>query len=970
MKVHEKLLARLVILNSTLIAIGILGAIFVAILLKDKIQRKMSSFFDREVASSRLIQPSPDTAGFEYPSFRIKISASHLRQVQEQVHQLIERKFMSDDLKVWHPATFYHGADEYKIKIRLRGDMPEHWANAKKSWRLKFDKEKLFQGRRELDLVIPSDKGFQIEKVAQEAARKLGLLVPDTGFAHVELNGVDFGCYLWMEKYGQEMLEKQGYPPGEIFRVSNFWTQTSGNEVGISPFGDIRAHPSVFRATHNNDPGLSRYAKRLERFLALISDADDMRFAEEVGAYVDLEKYFRWNALTWLFGSIHSHWGDNLRWHYNNTSGLLEPILYDVNRYPITERSGTHIYWSFETKDVDFFAKRLMRNPRFREARNQVLWKLLHDDEFDMAAQSDNYNVPLRKRLLAGVGAADSRTLDLWQKETTWILLNNRRDLLYRLGFARVFMTPEFSGENRTQATIRVIPDSYNHVFFDEIRFKTISSLPADISPKAVKISIEDPNGSRYENQAKLVVIDEQTLAIKFNGIKMWTAFDADLNALQGEWILKFTLPEFAEVSWREPGVVSEVEVSCRNSIDLKPIPDWLALVSPLAVQDGPRYKSTGKLDESLIGPFELRGESLVLPAGEHFLAKTLVIPVGYNLKFEPGAWLKMEAGVSVLCYGSIEAKGSEQSPIKVTPAQPGKPWGVLAAVRAGTRSRLEHFQVSGGSEARLNGIYLSGQLCFYQADVDLVHCRISDGQADDGLNIKNSNFSIKQCSLVDNSSDAFDGDWVKGRITESFFFNNGGDGIDVSGSDLTVDHCLLKKMGDKAMSMGEKSRLVAFNNVIQQSVIGIASKDKSQIEVYACVIEGNNTAIALYRKKQIFGGAEGRIIGCLFWQNDKNFEMDDESSCEIISSGFDQWRDDKRLVNEGVMKGAPEKYYVFDPGGGVRHRPDQLDKSPFRIKQSTASLKSRGLEIPSMEGHAAGLVDPLNIGSKMLLSD
>lgn len=972
MKVSDKILARLVVLNTALIAIAVIAVLFVGILFKDKIQRKLGSFFDREAASSRLVKSltSSDQGELADPDFKIKLAPKYLRKIQEQVQKLLKRNYMSDDLKVWYPAKFYHEGEEYPIKIRLRGDMSEHWAGAKKSWRLKFNKEKLFQGRRELDLIIPADKAFQIEKVAQVAARKLGLLVPDVGFCHVELNGVDFGSYLWIEKYGQEMLEKQGYPAGEIFRVSNIWTQTSGHEFGVSPWGNLRFHPSVFRATHKNDPGLGRYAERLRQFLSLITSADDARFAEEIGSYVDLDKYFRWNSLTWLFGSIHSHWGDNLRWYYNNTTGLFEPILYDVYRFPVSEKIANRTIWAFESKDDDFFAKRLMQNSQFREARNRELWKLLNDDEFDMASRSAAYAKQIRDSLLVGVESMDSDALDQWQQETAQILAENRKGLHFRLGYARVFVSPEIEGDSQTQFTLRVIPDSYTSILFDELRFKTSALLPIELSSQSVKISIEAPDGSIQEREVSLAVIDEQTLVMKFKDLKMWTALDADLNALQGEWLLKCKLPEIDGVSWRAPGMFSGVEVSCRNSINMEPIPDWLALVSPLAVQDGPRYKSTGKLDESLIGPFELTGKSLVLPAGEHFLAKTLVIPAGYNLKFEPGAWLKMEAGVSILCYGSIEAKGSEQRPVKVTPAQSGKPWGVVAAVRAGARSRLEHFQVSGGSEARLNGIYLSGQLCFYQADVDLEHCRISDAQADDGLNIKNSNFSIKQCSLVDNSSDAFDGDWVKGRITESFFFNNGGDGIDVSGSDLTVDHCLLKKMGDKAMSMGEKSRLVAFNNVIQQSVIGIASKDKSQIEVYACVIEGNNTAIALYRKKQIFGGAGGRVVGCLFWRNDKNFEMDNESSCEVISSGFDQWRDDKRLVNEGGMKGSPEKYYVFDSGGGVMHKPDPLGKSPFRIKQATASLKSRGLEIPSMDGHAAGLIDPLNIKSKALLSD
>ena len=98
---------------------------------------------------------------------------------------------------------------------------------------------------------------------------------------------------------------------------------------------------------------------------------------------------------------------------------------------------------------------------------------------------------------------------------------------------------------------------------------------------------------------------------------------------------------------------------------------------------------------------------------------------------------------------------------------------GPFAIITAEEKSEIESLIVSGGSEDTLNGIYSSGQLSFYQSDVDIKNSTFINAKADDSLNIKNAYMKIDNCSFEGNTSDAFDGDWVEGKIENSIFRAN-----------------------------------------------------------------------------------------------------------------------------------------------------------------------------------------------------
>ena len=72
---------------------------------------------------------------------------------------------LSEDNKSYVTAEFIDPKTNYqsKIKIRYRGITYNNWQAEKKSLRLKFSKDDLFQGMSGLNLIIPEDRGYFLE---------------------------------------------------------------------------------------------------------------------------------------------------------------------------------------------------------------------------------------------------------------------------------------------------------------------------------------------------------------------------------------------------------------------------------------------------------------------------------------------------------------------------------------------------------------------------------------------------------------------------------------------------------------------------------------------------------------------------------------------------------------------------------------------------------------------------------------
>ena len=157
------------------------------------------------------------------------------------------------------------------------------------------------------------------------------------------------------------------------------------------------------------------------------------------------------------------------------------------------------------------------------------------------------------------------------------------------------------------------------------------------------------------------------------------------------------------------------------------------------------------------------------------------------------------------------------------------------------------------------NYMNLTGCLTFFNSDIENVSVTSKNSPCEDSINFIKTKGLLKNINIVDSSSDGLDLDFSNLSIENINVSNSKNDCLDFSFGKYEVKNAFLDGCGDKAISSGEKSKLVLNEIKVNKSTIGIAAKDSSNVEVNNLQIFDSTLCFAAYRKKQEFSG--GNII-------------------------------------------------------------------------------------------------------------
>ncbi|MFQ5488807.1 MAG: hypothetical protein ACE5ET_10250, partial [Gammaproteobacteria bacterium] len=245
---------------------------------------------------------------------------------------------------------------------------------------------------------------------------------------------------------------------------------------------------------------------------------------------------------------------------------------------------------------------------------------------------------------------------------------------------------------------------------------------------------------------------------------------------------------------------------------------------------------------------------------GVHDVSTSVIVPPGFRLLVTAGTTLRFSGNAVLLSYGPIEFIGSKKSPVVLEPRQGARTWQGMVVMNAGLDSRLENVRIHRTKGISQGAWELTGGVTFYHSSVSIKDVDFEDNAGEDALNIVHSDFNIAGVRILRTASDAFDSDFSQGKVGGSEFREigllGGGDAIDVSGTSITVHDTRFRNIGDKALSVGEKSRMIARKVSILGAGTAAASKDGSLLEISDSEIEAVRTAgLMAYIKKPEYGG-------------------------------------------------------------------------------------------------------------------
>ena len=149
----------------------------------------------------------------------------------------------------------------------------------------------------------------------------------------------------------------------------------------------------------------------------------------------------------------------------------------------------------------------------------------------------------------------------------------------------------------------------------------------------------------------------------------------------------------------------------------------------------------------------------------------------------------------------------------------------------------------------------LTGCLSFINMNVKNIFINASGSTCEDSINLINVKGNIENINIQNSFMDGLDVDFSNLKINRANITNSKNDCLDLSFGEYKLGEINLSNCGDKGLSVGEKSFVQLDNIKVENSNIGVASKDSSIIKLNNAILKNLKTCVAAYNKKQEFYG-------------------------------------------------------------------------------------------------------------------
>ena len=827
------------------------------------------------------------------PIYDLKISRQEYAKLEQVAEKARRQGWMSDDLKVWADAKFICNRQSYNIKLRLRGDLPNHWTGAKKSWAIKFGKQPIqengevrkvpnfFQGKRRINLIIPRDRDFVIATFVNEIMREKGLAVPRDQFVVLRINGTLQGLYYEVENFDKPLFAAQRRPEtavlGQNNRAMHFEQYTKYGTPGTA---DAKYDIGSVRRSVDDESQSSLPAMEVLIEHSLDPTPENFRRVQLV---LDWEKYLQFRAITTLLNTNHVRFGsDNLKLYHDSSRGLLEPIPWDVHLVRMPIEPGTIDF--FNAHGPDELQRATLLEPRERLRRNKVIWEMVADGGDDLISKYRSLHDQIRPFAWADVLSTPIQgyKMDVLKK----VFEHNVRRVHKVLGHSSANLT--YRLEDNRRASVEINATNFcgirlntltiaDPVLDGEYRLHEDVNHDGELDANDVLVAVQTA-----EDHVVAFALDQYVLPrIKYVGAEVdgryWEYFDT-LGGRRRYFLVGNLTPAKREfLQWQSP----ELELSAVNAVTGTPLSS--------SVADLPTENAIGITAYDASHPFDIDAPQLTqtefLQAHPEFAASrdhvgavelstaatisgTVIVPHQVPLILRAGTQVTMMPDANLVCFGGLTALGTPEKPIRIQASEAGEPWGTFAAVRPAGEVVMRHVEMRDGGQAHVNGILFTGGFAVHDGNLRLENCQFVEMQSEDAINLKNGHLVMQDCVVASSASDAIDVDFGTGEIRNCLFRGAQGDGVDLSGSQLTIRGNRFENIQDKGTSVGEDSHPTIVDNVYTGCEIGISVKDLSFARVANCTFANNKLAIEAKRKKPMFGPGSGEFVNCVFTGN------------------------------------------------------------------------------------------------------
>ncbi len=712
----------------------------------------------------------------------------------------------------WIKAKLEINDSLQKVKLKFHGTSLAHYQDGKFSYRIKISKKSQYLNEMRVFNLIKGEEADPTQIAANQFADKLGMISSSGKMVLLKINGINEGHYYLVEHISKEFLERK-YGITNYSMISNVtdWTRKENEFYGSNHISD---HDLFFG--HIEKKG-KRYHDKAVGMYKLFSEAIVANDLVRVKQMIDIEYMGKFLALLSVFNDIHFVTGDNLKFVYDFPKRKFFPIYRQEN-------GAIPLYNQVYVQDDIFFNSYAnynnlvfyKSNPSYTKSKNTFLLKLLLSDN-EVRNMRDVY---LNKIVNERTSIVEELKKVYRSNEKVLYASSQSRREIY---FQRKLQIDVFN----TMCNLASKYLTYGHVYgsydekTNELNFIADAFCNVKMLHKTEKGVHDEVRGIELT----------PSLEFKYNYEKY--IFDKDsinikklrfVNLVTGDTISK----KHVHINYSE-GTEEVFHINTLTSLNANDV----------------KYS----ISDSVIS---------IIP-GTYKIFTDVVINPPYSLFLSRETTLLLDERVNIIVNGELSADGVKDQKVIVRNMNESKNFGVFAVIGQSpeAQTKLNYFEISGGSEVVKYGMTFTGQFAVYSSDVTISNSSFSNSMGDDGLNVKYGKVDIHDCQFNGNKADQVDLDFCIGKVTRSVFnpssLDSNGDGLDVSGSKILIEECYFSDFLDKGISVGENSKAFLSSNNFDNNAKAIAIKDQSTAFSYNNSMKNNHINYSMFVKKKIF---------------------------------------------------------------------------------------------------------------------
>ena len=666
------------------------------------------------------------------------------------------------------PCKVSDGSNVYKCKVKLKGNRSDHWTSVKRM-SLRIDvKDGLIHGMKEFAIQKPGSRQFPYDPAFHSINNALGgLSAIRQGFYKVTLNGESWGVMNAEPVIDNKFLELQEVKRLGIFRISD-----EKRSAYFRKWDDGR-----YLDYFISDPSVTLNIRGKETeilqdpILNEIYSHIHLSISNKDGSIFDREALIANLALALSWGDTHSLAPRNMWLTWNPYEKHLEPILTDQG------------YW----RDVEKYINTLSGLPYvykilFRQnplSQDELLKELIKLDSFFEV----NNPIQTVNNLKQEYFKSDQKFTTTSIFSNLSFLRENLSEVVQKINLLSNQESKETQQKKITAEQLEKI-NKVSEIFHfndgtirifnllgDEIRVDTINANGEELKINKIIPPSRLQSLSFIDIKTNFLGSYDEAISIKFNinGVDKINKNTYSFTKINYELNSQETAENFCEFN--------ELNNQCK-------------------------LEGILNFDQTVV-----------------FKSKTII---------EPGTKINLNYGGNLIFNSSVFMNGTKDRPINIEGNNTG---GIYIKNNIEQTSIIQNSNFSNLATMDSLLTRYTGSINGYGGAFELNNVSIKNGKAEDQLNIINANVNISELKISNAISDAFDCDFCKGIIRNISLENIGGDGLDISGSNLNVFNMNAKNIRDKAFSVGEKSFASIDNASYDKVATGIAVKDSSVVE-------------------------------------------------------------------------------------------------------------------------------------------